>query len=139
VRADVLKVPHHGSADADPDFLAATGARVALVSVGADNPYGHPAARTLRWLAADGMRLHRTDREGDLAVVGAAPGWGVAHRGAGSVVAAPAAPPGHAHALPGVAGERPAASAGRGSMQTWPPHPPPPPPACASSSARKNC
>ena len=37
LRADVLKVPHHGSADADPEFLAATGARLALVSVGADN------------------------------------------------------------------------------------------------------
>ena len=70
LRADVLKVPHHGSADADPDFLAASGARVALVSVGADNTYGHPTARTLSWLAADGMRVHRTDREGDLAVVG---------------------------------------------------------------------
>ena len=42
VRADVLKVPHHGSADTDPDFLAATGARVALISVGAHNTYGHP-------------------------------------------------------------------------------------------------
>ena len=38
--ADVLKVPHHGSADADPAFLAASGARVALISVGADNTYG---------------------------------------------------------------------------------------------------
>jgi competence protein ComEC len=77
VRADVLKVPHHGSGDVDPDFLAATGARVALVSVGADNPYGHPAARTLTELARDGMQVHRTDREGDLAVVGSAGSWGV--------------------------------------------------------------
>ena len=79
--ADVLKVPHHGSSDADPAFLAASGARVALVSVGADNTYGHPTARTLTWLARDGMRVHRTDREGDLAVVGSAGSWGVAVRG----------------------------------------------------------
>jgi competence protein ComEC len=79
--ADVLKVPHHGSADADPDFLAASGAAVALVSVGADNTYGHPTDRLLDWLAAEGMRTYRTDRDGDLAVVGRAGEWGVAVRG----------------------------------------------------------
>ena len=84
LRADVLKVPHHGSADADPDFLAASGARVGLISVGADNTYGHPTARTLRWLAQDGLLVHRTDREGDLAIVGSAGAWGVAARGSGS-------------------------------------------------------
>jgi competence protein ComEC len=88
LRADVLKVPHHGSSDADPEFLAASGARVALVSVGADNTYGHPTARTLTWLTGDGMRIHRTDREGDLAVVGSAGSWGVAPRGGPSVGAA---------------------------------------------------
>ncbi|TFV79581.1 ComEC/Rec2 family competence protein [Blastococcus sp. CT_GayMR19] len=76
--ADVLKVPHHGSGDADPAFLAASGARVALVSVGADNTYGHPTRRLLSWLARAGMRVHRTDRGGDLAVVGSAASWGVA-------------------------------------------------------------
>jgi competence protein ComEC len=81
LRADVLKVPHHGSRDADAAFLAASGARVALISVGADNTYGHPTARTLSWLAHDGMQIHRTDREGDLAVVGSAASWGVAVRG----------------------------------------------------------
>ena len=79
--ADVLKVPHHGSADADPGFLAASGAAVALVSVGADNSYGHPTDRLLDWLAADGMRTYRTDTGGDLAVAGRAGEWGVAVRG----------------------------------------------------------
>jgi competence protein ComEC len=78
--ADVLKVPHHGSADVDPEFLAATGARVALVSVGADNDYGHPTAYALRLLGQDGMRIERTDRDGDVAVVGDARSWGVAAR-----------------------------------------------------------
>jgi competence protein ComEC len=81
LRADVLKVPHHGSRDADAAFLAASGARVALISVGAHNTYGHPTARTLSWLAHDGMQIHRTDREGDLAVVASARSWGVAVRG----------------------------------------------------------
>ncbi|MCF6507638.1 DUF4131 domain-containing protein [Blastococcus sp. MG754426] len=92
LRADVLKVPHHGSGDADPGFLAATGARTAIVSVGAGNGYGHPAPRLLDWLADAGARVHRTDRDGDVAVVGAAGGWGVAARGTDA--GGQAAPPG---------------------------------------------
>jgi competence protein ComEC len=76
--ADVLKVPHHGSDDADREFMEATGARLAIVSVGADNTYGHPSPRLLRWLAAAGMGVHRTDREGDLALAGDDASWGVA-------------------------------------------------------------
>jgi competence protein ComEC len=94
LRADVLKVPHHGSGDADPEFLAASGARVGLISVGADNTYGHPTARTLTWLAQAGMRVHRTDREGDLAVVGSDDGWGIASRGSAGVGAAAPSPVG---------------------------------------------
>ena len=78
LRADVLKVPHHGSADTDPDFLAASKARVALISVGAHNTYGHPTQQDLTWLAQDAMWVHRTDREGDLAVAGSRRSWGVA-------------------------------------------------------------
>ncbi len=82
--ADVLKVPHHGSADADPEFLAATRARVALISVGADNTYGHPAPRLLKELADARMRVHRTDRQGDLAITGSADEWAVVARVSGS-------------------------------------------------------
>jgi competence protein ComEC len=92
--ADVLKVPHHGSGDADPGFLAASRARVALISVGEDNSYGHPTPRLLAWLARSGMRVHRTDHEGDLAVVGSAASWGVAARdGDGQASAAAALEP----------------------------------------------
>jgi competence protein ComEC len=83
LRADVLKVPHHGSGDADAAFLTATGARVALISVGADNTYGHPARTLLETLGRAGMAVHRTDQDGDLAVAGAAGAWGVAARGRG--------------------------------------------------------
>ncbi len=68
-KADVLKVPHHGSGRQDPEFLAAVGARAALISVGADNGYGHPAVDTLTALHRLGVRAHRTDRSGDLAIV----------------------------------------------------------------------
>ena len=88
LRADVLKVPHHGSRDADQEFLAATGARLAVVSVGADNTYGHPAPRLMAWLTQAGMRVHRTDREGDLAVAGHAGAWGVAAAGSATTAAA---------------------------------------------------
>lgn len=68
LRADVLKVPHHGSLYQDPDWLRSLGAEVALISVGADNDYGHPAPETVTALRADGMPVYRTDHSGDLAV-----------------------------------------------------------------------
>ena len=69
LRADVLKVAHHGSRYQDPGLVGALGARWALISVGEDNDYGHPARATLDLLRADGMTVRRTDRDGDLAVV----------------------------------------------------------------------
>ncbi|WP_459974205.1 ComEC/Rec2 family competence protein [Nocardioides pyridinolyticus] len=69
LRVDVLKVPHHGSRYQDEGWLLSLGARVALVSVGEDNDYGHPAPETLDPLTAAGTAVHRTDEEGDIAVV----------------------------------------------------------------------
>jgi competence protein ComEC len=68
-QVDVLKVPHHGSSRQDPAFLAATRARVALISVGAGNDYGHPSPATLGELSWLGMRTYRTDLSGDIAVI----------------------------------------------------------------------
>lgn len=70
LRADVLKVAHHGSRDRDPELACAVGAELALISVGAENGYGHPAAETLNDLAACGTRVLRTDRSGSIAVSG---------------------------------------------------------------------
>ena len=64
----MLKVPHHGSRYQDPELLDGLGARLALVSVGAGNDYGHPAASTVALLRRAGMRVERTDRDGDVAV-----------------------------------------------------------------------
>ena len=52
LRADVLKVPHHGSAYSDPAFLAAVHAKVAVISVGLHNDYGHPSPLLLAELSA---------------------------------------------------------------------------------------
>jgi competence protein ComEC len=68
-RADVLKVAHHGSALQDPGLVRDVGARLALVSVGAGNSYGHPAPSTIALLRAGGAQVRRTDQDGDLAVV----------------------------------------------------------------------
>jgi competence protein ComEC len=66
---DVLKVPHHGSRYQDLDFLTALDAEIALVSVGADNDYGHPADVVLDALADHGSEVRRTDTDGDVLVV----------------------------------------------------------------------
>jgi len=69
LHVDVLKVPHHGSRYQDLAFLAGLGARLALVSVGKDNDYGHPAPETLTALAGTGAEVLRTDVDGDVVVV----------------------------------------------------------------------
>ncbi|MEP6649839.1 MAG: ComEC/Rec2 family competence protein [Lapillicoccus sp.] len=65
---DVVKVAHHGSANRDDALMAFAHAPVAVVSVGADNDYGHPASSTLSALLQDGYRVYRTDLAGDVAV-----------------------------------------------------------------------
>ncbi len=70
LRADVLKVPHHGSRYNAEEFLAAVRPRVAIVSVGAHNSYGHPSRHVLDGLTAGGARVLRTDLNGDVAVLG---------------------------------------------------------------------
>jgi competence protein ComEC len=68
--ADVLKVPHHGSRYTVPEFLDAVRPRIALISVGTGNPYGHPNPTTVGRLMAKGATVLRTDKDGDVAVVG---------------------------------------------------------------------
>jgi competence protein ComEC len=66
---DLVKVAHHGSRTSSTQaFLNAVRPRVALVSAGARNPYGHPAPATLERLAAGGARIGRTDLDGTVEV-----------------------------------------------------------------------
>ncbi|MFJ2786288.1 MULTISPECIES: ComEC/Rec2 family competence protein [unclassified Streptomyces] len=78
---DVLKVAHHGSAYQDPGLTRAVRPRLALVSTGRDNPYGHPSPRTLDLLRDGGARVLRTDRDGAVAVVGSGNGLVAVPRG----------------------------------------------------------
>ncbi|QEU94429.1 ComEC/Rec2 family competence protein [Streptomyces kanamyceticus] len=68
---DVLKVAHHGSAHQDPELLRRAAPRLALISCGADNSYGHPSPRTVEALRGGGAEVLRTDTQGAIAVVGA--------------------------------------------------------------------
>jgi competence protein ComEC len=64
---DVLKIAHHGSEDAGlDDLLDRVSPRLAVISVGADNSYGHPAPGTLAELAEHGVPTLRTDRRGTI-------------------------------------------------------------------------
>lgn len=67
---EILKVAHHGSSDEGLDeLLQAVNPKVALLSVGKRNDYGHPAMSTLRMLEqAPGLALYRTDRDGTVTV-----------------------------------------------------------------------
>lgn len=60
--ADVLKVPHHGGGTSLAGFSPVVGPKAAAISVGAGNPYGHPADETLSDLA--GAAVYRTDEDG---------------------------------------------------------------------------
>jgi competence protein ComEC len=69
LKADVLKVAHHGSSTSSTDkFLRAVQPSLAVISVGADNIYGHPSADVIASLARIGARTVRTDRVGTIVV-----------------------------------------------------------------------
>lgn len=62
---DVLKVAHHGSATSStPELLAATRPKFAVISVGAQNTYGHPRAEVLMRLHDAHAQVFRTDADG---------------------------------------------------------------------------
>jgi competence protein ComEC len=68
--ADVLKVGHHGSDTASSeDFLKAVLPRIAVISVGVDNQFGHPSLRTIKKLERINAKIFRTDLDGTVMMV----------------------------------------------------------------------
>jgi competence protein ComEC len=66
---DLLKVAHHGSATATSEtLLDAIQPRLAAISAGADNEYGHPAPELLERLQRSGTVTWRTDEQGTLSI-----------------------------------------------------------------------
>ncbi len=67
LRADVLKVAHHGSRTSSTEtFLEAASPRLALISVGVNNPYYHPSPDVVERLQDHGARVLRTDLSGEV-------------------------------------------------------------------------
>jgi len=64
----ILKVSHHGSADQYPELLEYWKPTVALISVGANNGYGHPTTRTLHTLDSVNSQVFRTDQDGAISI-----------------------------------------------------------------------
>jgi competence protein ComEC len=70
LRADVLKVGHHGSAySSSPAFISAVHPKYAIVSVGRHNIFGHPAPATLETLQRLDARIYRTDENGGVTII----------------------------------------------------------------------
>lgn len=69
VRSDVLQVGHHGAAaGTTPRWLGSVEPRIAVISCGHRNQYGHPSAEVLGRLEASGARIYRTDRHGAVSI-----------------------------------------------------------------------
>jgi len=70
ILVDVLKVAHHGSKYSTSDiFLAAAKPQIAVISVGAKNTFGHPTPEVLQRLEKSGIKIFRTDQNGDVKFV----------------------------------------------------------------------
>ncbi len=70
LRADILKVGHHGSAySSTPEFLAAVHPKIAIISCGLHNVFGHPSPLTLAALKTAGAQVYRTDLDGGVSVI----------------------------------------------------------------------
>jgi competence protein ComEC len=69
VRSTVLKVGHHGSKEATSElWLKAVRPRIAVISVGRHNFFGHPSRETIQRLTNCGARIFRTDRDGAVTI-----------------------------------------------------------------------
>ena len=69
---DIYKLSHHGSKYQDEGLMKALSPQIALISVGAKNPYGHPAKESIDSLTRLGTQVFRTDTDGAIAVTASA-------------------------------------------------------------------
>jgi competence protein ComEC len=68
IEADVIKIPHHGSATSlDELFLDGVDPEAAVICVGT-NSFGHPSQETLDKIRRRGIRLYRTDKHGEITI-----------------------------------------------------------------------
>ena len=78
--ADVLKVSHHGSKTSTAEeFIIVVSPEIAVISVGRNNSYGHPHQETLDTLEKYGIRIFRTDFNGDIKIISDGINYGVSN------------------------------------------------------------
>ena len=69
LKADILKVPHHGSSTScTTEFLEAVNPSIALIGVGSNNKFGHPNDGVLKRLKQKGIEIYRTDEMGEIVI-----------------------------------------------------------------------
>jgi len=69
IACDILKVPHHGGyCEENIELFSHVDPGIAIIGVGEDNPYGHPARDTIAALERTGCAVYRTDRHGDIVI-----------------------------------------------------------------------
>lgn len=69
VKADVIKIGHHGSStSSSKKFIKAVSPKIAVISLGKDNSYGHPHKETKNLLKKSEIPYYRTDEEGDIVI-----------------------------------------------------------------------
>lgn len=70
INADLIKVGHHGSrSSSSANFLKSVDPEIAIVLVGAENEYGHPAADIISRFESRGAKIYRSDKHGDITIL----------------------------------------------------------------------
>lgn len=69
LKADVLKIPHHGSnSSSTKEFIEAVKPKIALIGVGENNKFGHPNEQVIERLIDFGVQIYRTDKSGEISI-----------------------------------------------------------------------
>lgn len=69
LKSDVLKVGHHGACDSTSiDFLKKVDPKMGILSVGKNNRFGYPCGKTLERIRKAGIKIYRTDRDGNILI-----------------------------------------------------------------------
>ena len=70
LKADILKVAHHGSKTSSiKEFINAVNPKYAVIGVGKDNKFGHPSEKTLETLNDKNVKIYRTDISGEIMII----------------------------------------------------------------------
>jgi competence protein ComEC len=78
--SDILKVAHHGSkTSSDSEFIKKVSPEFAVIQCGKDNSYGHPHPETLETLRKYGIKIFRTDLDGDIKIISNGENYEISH------------------------------------------------------------